>query len=443
MFLNEAFATTPLDRVSLPQGNLDIDERVRTNPFPWTGQFSPQLAEALLVAFAPRTGVILDPFAGSGTSLVEAARQGLGACGVELNPAAVLMARVYQMANLDSAMRAIVLDGLRARLFDAIGPPHGPLFSDGTCSTPNRAALEAALVHVWREAAPGPARTLAAALVVLCDFHRVHLDTDTAHKAWLRIERTVHTLPESLPRISVHHADARALPVESGSVDMVLTSPPYINVHNLPESLPRISVHHADARALPVESGSVDMVLTSPPYINVHNYHQKFRRSVEAMGWDVLTVARSEIGSNRQNRGNRFLTVIQYALDMTLALREMVRVTRAGARLILVLGRESSVRGTRFFNGALVAELAVQCVGLEIERRQERVFRNRYGADICEDILHFRATGEAPDEGTSMTAARRIAGRARSPQLVPPHLRENARGLTTRWHASTRSCHHR
>ena len=375
MFLNEAFATTPLDRESLPQGSLDIAKRVRTNPFPWTGQFSPQLAEALLVAYAPRAGVILDPFAGSGTSLVEAARQGLGACGVELNPAAVLMARVYQMGNLNSAMRAVVLDGLRHRLFDAIGLPHGPLFSDGTCSMPDRAALEAALIQMWREAAPGPAQSIAAALVVLCDFHRAHLDTDTAHKTWLRIERTVRTLPESVPRISVHHADARALPVETDSVDMVLTS---------------------------------------PPYINVHNYHQKFRRSVEAMGWNVLTVARSEIGSNRQNRGNRFLTVIQYALDMTLALREMVRVTNTGARLILVLGRESLVRGARFFNGALVAELAVQCVGLEIERRQERVFRNRYGADIYEDILHFRAASEIPDLETSMTAARRIAAQVLS-----------------------------
>ena len=93
------------------------------------------------------------------------------------------------------------------------------------------------------------------------------------------------------------------------------------------------------------------MVLTSPPYINVHNYHQQFRRSTEALDWDVLSFARSEIGSNRQNRANRFLTVIQYSLDMALALRELARVARPGARLILVLGRESFVRGGRFFNG--------------------------------------------------------------------------------------------
>ena len=135
---------------------------------------------------------------------------------------------------------------------------------------------------------------------------------------------------------------------------------------------------------------------------------------MEALDWDVLAAARSEIGSNRQNRGNRFLTVVQYSLDMALALREMARVARRGSRLILVLGRESSVRGTRFFNGELVTEVAVQGVGLEIERRQERVFRNRYGTDIYEDILHFRSTDEIPDDDASLTAARRIAGQVLS-----------------------------
>ncbi|MDE2824485.1 MAG: hypothetical protein OXK79_13365, partial [Chloroflexota bacterium] len=62
------------------------------------------------------------------------------------------------------------------------------------------------------------------------------------------------------------------------------------------------------------------------------------------------------------------------------------------------------------------------CVGLEIERRQERVFRNRYGADIYEDILHFRAASEIPDVETSMIAARRIAAQVLSATrpLAPP-----------------------
>ena len=387
MNLHAAFAATPLDKASLPQGSLDITDRVRTNLFPWTGQFSPQLVEELLAAYAPPAGVVLDPFAGSGTSLIEAARRGLAACGSELNPAAVILARVYRLVNLDADGRAVVLAQLRDRLFDAIGSPYGPLFFGGKQGLSSRPELEAALVNLWRKSAPGPARNLAAALVVLCDFHRERLDAELVHKTWLRLEGTVRRLPES---------------------------------NRL------VAVHHADARALPIAPGSVDLVLTSPPYINVHNYHQKYRRSVEAMGWDVLAVAQSEIGSNRQNRGNRFLTVIQYSMDMALALREMARTARADARLILVLGRESMVRGTRFYNGELVAEVAVRGVGLKIEMRQERVFRNRYGADIYEDIIHFRAANEIPDREFSLAAARRIAGQVLSVSwpFAPPEERQ-------------------
>ena len=382
----EVFAATPLDRESIPQDSLDITKQVRTNPLPWTGQFSPQLVEELLAAYAPRAGVVLDPFVGSGTSLVEAGRLGLGACGGDLNPAAVVLARVYETINLDAASRAAVLDGLRDRLHDVIAPPSGPLSFDGNRGSVDRRALEAALVGLWRESTPGPEQALSAALVVLCDFYRKHLDAGAVRRTWLRLDRIVR---------------------------------------NLPESARPVSVYHADARALPVEAGSVDLVLTSPPYINVHNYHQKYRRSVEALKWNVLAIARSEIGSNRQNRGNRFLTVIQYSMDMALTLREMARVARSGSRLILVLGRESSVRGARFFNGELVAELAVRSVGMIIERRQERRFRNRYGIDIYEDILHLRATGEIPDEESSLMAARRVAGQALSATcpLVRPEER--------------------
>ena len=104
-------------------------------------------------------------------------------------------------------------------------------------------------------------------------------------------------------------------------------------------------------------------------------------------------------------RGNRFVTVIQYALDMVLAIREMARVARPEAHLILVLGRESTVRHVPFFNGKLVSELAVRRIGLENERRQERQFVNHYGNKIHEDILHFRTSSNIPDKGFCLAAA--------------------------------------
>lgn len=373
MFLSRTFAATPLDRASIPQNCLDITERVRTNQLPWSGQFSPQLVEELLNAYAPPDGVLLDPFAGSGTSLVEAARQGLAADGIDINPAAVMLARVYEMANLDLYSRDEVLDELRRRLDESIGQlwdACGPLFENRGQLTPDGGELEAALVEMWHQLPFGSVKDLAAALVILSDFHKRPLVPSGIRKAFQRLEQVVRGLPE--------------------------TDQP-------------ITMHHADARDLPIETDSVDLVLTSPPYINVHNYHQQFRRSAEALEFDVLSAARSEIGSNRQNRGNRFLTVIQYSLDMTLALREMKRVVKPDGRLILVVGRESKVRGTRFFNGELAAELASECTGFGVERRQERVFRNRFGNSIHEDIIHLLPTGETPSEKHALAEAQNIA----------------------------------
>ena len=391
MLLDGAFAATPLDRKSLPRSRLDIARRVRTNRFPWTGQFSPQFVEALLETYAPASGAVLDPFVGSGTSLGEAARLELSAHGSELNPAALILSRVYELVNIDANRRVVILKDIEDRLSQAIGPPHGPLFRSASAQEIGRNELEAALVAIWRDSALGPTKTLTAALVVLCDFHQTHLDADKIHKLWYRLAKTVRELPES--------------------------------------ELPVI-VHHADARSLPIKTDSIDFVVTSPPYINVFNYHQQFRRSVEALDWDVLAVARSEIGSNRQNRGNRFLTVIQYCLDMALAIRETARVTKPDGKLILVLGRESSVRGTPFFNGELVAELAVRSVGLRLERRQERVFKNRFGMDIYEDILHFGLIRGDAAEDSCLAAARSVAREAlsaagsRAPRKEHPGLEQ-------------------
>ena len=157
MLLHGAFSNTPLDRDSIAQSTLDIAKRSRTNHFPWTGQFSPQFAEAVLSAYGPADGVVLDPFVGSGTSLVEAARLGLAANGADLNPAALALARVYELVNLERQDRALVLGEMEGALAEGIGPPHGPLFSPASEPKSYRANIEATLVRVWRDARHEPA----------------------------------------------------------------------------------------------------------------------------------------------------------------------------------------------------------------------------------------------------------------------------------------------
>jgi hypothetical protein len=166
-------------------------------------------------------------------------------------------------------------------------------------------------------------------------------------------------------------------------------------VLGLPFSESECRVVNADARALPVESESVDLVLTSPPYINVFNYHQNNRRAMELLGWDLLTVARSEIGSNRKHRANRFMTVVQYCLDLALALGELKRVMKPEGRAIVIVGRESNVRGVSFPNGAILASVA-RASGFAIPFRQERKFVSRFGTTVFEDILHLSPESRGP-----------------------------------------------
>ena len=339
--VNGLYHNTPLNTSEMPQDALNIEDKTRSNPLPWSGQFSPQLANGLLRKYAEPETVILDPFVGSGTVLLEAGRLGLKAFGSDINPAAVAMSKVYQFINLLLSERQLCLartnDALEKRL-QVISPPLG---------TPEE--LKYKLVDL-ASCGENYSNVLAELLVVVADFYKPGLSINRIFEVWRKIASLIIGLPHS----------------------------------NRP-----IRACNADVRNLPLDNSSIDLVLTSPPYINVFNYHQRFRASMEALRWDLLRVAKSEFGANRKHRGNRFLTVIQFCLDISQALDELKRVCSDDARLIFIVGRESTVCGTRFFNGEIVTEIAHKALGFELSLRQERVFLNRYGQRIYEDILHF------------------------------------------------------
>ena len=151
-----------------------------------------------------------------------------------------------------------------------------------------------------------------------------------------------------------------------------------------------------------------ELIVTSPPYINVFNYHQNHRAILELLGFDLLHVAASEMGSNRKNRGNRFRTVIQYALDMEAALGSFALSLKARGQLILVVGRESNVRGISIANSRLVADIATRLAGFHQEGSFERCFTNRFGVAIYEDVLLFRRINGQTTPGAARSIARAL-----------------------------------
>ena len=74
--------------LALSWSERDLPERERTKHVhrlhPYLGKFVPQLVEALLERFVRPGGRVLDPFAGSGTTLVQALESGYDAVGVDI-----------------------------------------------------------------------------------------------------------------------------------------------------------------------------------------------------------------------------------------------------------------------------------------------------------------------------------------------------------------------
>lgn len=350
----------------VPQGMLNIEDKNRSNIFAWRGQFSPQLVECLLDSYCLPGSVVLDPFAGSGTVLLEAATMSLPAFGFEVNPAAWSFSKLYEFANLPQEEREIHIAELRHRIekeFPII------LFSDQELSPEE---VQECIIRI-SQSIGDKAKVLCNALVVLLDIYNNHLSNDLVQSKLLALCRLIRRLPYSTAEIK---ADLQ------------------------------------DARNLPLDNQSVDFVVTSPPYINVFNYHQNYRRSLEVLGWDLLRVARSEIGSNRANRGNRFYTVVQYCIDMANALQEMARVLRPGGRAVLIVGYESRVLGAPFHNSEIVECIANELTMFSTVLRQQRVFTNRFGQAIREDILNLNRDAYSNGNQVAMAVGRRVAEEA-------------------------------
>src|ERR1017187_7124033 len=109
------------------QDALDLRYRSRTSLFPWRGQFSPQLVE-LLLEDVP-SGLIVDPFVGSGTSLFEAGRIGLDGFGSEINPAALTFAVLAELICRPPSDRRAVINKVQAVFTSHASANLGGLFA--------------------------------------------------------------------------------------------------------------------------------------------------------------------------------------------------------------------------------------------------------------------------------------------------------------------------
>jgi DNA modification methylase len=334
----------------LEQERLDVTTKLKSNLFNWRGQFTPQFVEYILETFTKPGDKVLDPFSGSGTVLQESARLERTAVGFEINPSAYAMSKFFTFCNMSFAERHIFSETFERKLEKQLLNLNGQkVYTDNSDYREAYSNLLKFAVTFNNTNLDKQERVFLLNILFQSEKDKTLTVKDSIYKSFAYLKKSLIELPYSEQPISAFLKDARSAAEE------------FIN--------------------------SIDFIFTSPPYINVFNYHQNFRAIVEAFRFDILKVAHSEFGSNRKNRGNRFKTVVQYCLDMELALSSFWKALTPNGKMVLVLGRESNVRGIPFYNGQLMIEILQESNSFNNIKTLERKFTNKFGVNIKEDII--------------------------------------------------------
>jgi tRNA G10 N-methylase Trm11 len=159
-------------------------------------------------------------------------------------------------------------------------------------------------------------------------------------------------------------------------------------------TLPAARVQRHDARRLPLKDSTIDVVITSPPYLNAIDYVRCSKFSLVWMGYrtsQLQTLRSTNIGSERGRRpqqktneleslvsaigGNRLSVrdsgmLRGYIRDLDRVLSEVSRVLVPKGRAIFVVG-DSTVRGTFVRNSEIINQLGKRH-GLRLKKRTSR-----------------------------------------------------------------------
>ncbi len=301
--------------LALSWSERELPERERTRHVhrlhPYLGKFIPQLVEAMLERYVPAGGRVLDPFAGSGTTLVQALESGYDATGVDIAGFNALLMRVKTRPyNLDALRGDLLFAHERAEKF-----------------TPRGRYPAGATRYVRDWFAPAAAEEL---------LHFRSLVDRVGHPDVLRVvlaraarsaRRTTHfdlDFPRApqLTEYWCHKHRRLCRPVEDARKFLLrytLDTLQRIEEFAAVRPVGRIArVLHGDARDHDL-SGTYDGVITSPPYTGLIDYHEQHRYAYELLGLDE----RRDEELGRPARGASRTAIAEYVDGIAAVLRNV------------------------------------------------------------------------------------------------------------------------
>jgi DNA modification methylase len=383
-------ADTPLDQLNLNWSEKELPERERTRHVhrlhPYLGKFIPQLAEIFLRKYFRPGQTVLDPFAGSGTTLVQANELGINSIGYDISAFNVLLIRAKTKPYDLRKVRAEILDILekvqQATQADAYQPSLWEVNGGGADGQSGRLNKHSEYLQKWF--APQALRELLAYRDLITNYEDQEILKVILSRSARSARLTTHfdldfpKVPQIEPYWCYKHSRMCAPTV---AAFRFLRRYSLDTIQRLKEFASQrtdayLTIRHEDCREADIPR--IDGAVTSPPYVGLIDYHEQHRYAFELL--ELEERCEAEIGAAK--RGASRKAQREYQRSIAQAFQKALEQMPSGGRLVVVAGDKYG----------LYEEIGRLC-GVEVEAILNRHVNRRTGrrsGEFYESIFIWR-----------------------------------------------------
>jgi hypothetical protein len=331
-------AKTPLSELNLNWSEKDLPERNRTKHVhrlhPYLGKYIPQLVEIFLRKYFKPGQTVLDPFSGSGTTLVQAQELGINSVGFDISEFNV------KLGEVKTADYNIPL--LKTEIADILKQMEGNLFS-GNVDVDKLVKESNDYLRQWF--APEALRQLLLFRHLLenytyKDLYRIILSRSA------RSSRLVTHFDLDFPKkpqIDPYHCykHSRMCQPTTESIQFLirysLDTVKRIEEFSKLKTKATVSVRHVDSRY--GDPGQVDGIITSPPYVGLIDYHEQHTYAYNLLG--LKDNSESEIGPAK--KGSSIKAKEDYKAAMAQVFLNTSKHVKEKGKIIVVAGDRNNL----------------------------------------------------------------------------------------------------